>query len=91
LTDNKGKKPLPGPDLPSCFDSVDEKNIFELTTVGQETTTDRRTGEVRGPFHVAAHIKAVGKDGAMCSCQEAINQRICFPVQILLLAINWQT
>jgi hypothetical protein len=63
LTDDKARKPRPGPDLPSCFDAVDQKNIFELTSVGQETTTDRRSGEVRGPFRVATHIKVVGKDG----------------------------
>jgi hypothetical protein len=40
-----------------CFDDLDHKNIVHHTIVGQESITDKKTGEVWGPFHVAMHVK----------------------------------
>jgi hypothetical protein len=63
LTEEKAWKPWSGPDLSPCFDGVDNKNIAELTTVGEESIPDKRTGELRGPFRVATHIKVPVDDG----------------------------
>jgi hypothetical protein len=63
VTDEKGRKPRPAPDLPTCFEGIlNEKNIFSLTTVGEANYTDKKTGKTRGPFHIAMHIKVPGND-----------------------------
>jgi hypothetical protein len=61
-TDKKGQKPRPAPDLPTCFEGINEKNIFSLTTVGEANYTDKKTGKTRGPFCIATHIKVPGND-----------------------------
>jgi hypothetical protein len=35
-------------------------SFFCHTIVGQESITDKKTGEARGPFHVATHVKIKG-------------------------------
>jgi hypothetical protein len=62
LSDEKAKKGWPPAELPKCFDCIDHRNIVDLTTVANETITDRKTGEQRGPYHLATHIKVKGAD-----------------------------
>jgi hypothetical protein len=67
LTDEKraSSAKRPSCDLPECFNDVNAKNIVDRTTVAQEIITDKKTGEMRGLFWVATHVKVV-EDGVEC-------------------------